>query len=118
MKKEQEARRSRRFEVEGDVHVKVLFTKSNDLKSVKAKLKNAGLGGLFIETKDLFEEGALADLSMELADGSLANTLGLIRWIKPGKGIGIEFFYGSEEERDALERYIAAWAAGEQPRDE
>ena len=53
MKKEQEARRSRRFEVEGDVHVKVLFTKSNDLKSVKAKLKNAGLGGLFIETKDL-----------------------------------------------------------------
>ena len=29
--------------------------------------------------------------------------------MKPGDGVGIEFFYATDEEREALESYLADW---------
>jgi hypothetical protein len=102
-------RRFERYSVDGDVELKVLFTRSNDVKAVKARLKNAGTGGLFVETKEEIPLGALADLNLKLEGGPLANTLGLIRYVRPGEGAGIEFFYATDEERDALETYLVLW---------
>jgi hypothetical protein len=102
-------RRFERFEVDGEVELKVILTRSTDVMEVKARLKNAGTGGLFVETKDDVPVGALADLNLRLEGGPLANTLGLIRYVKKGEGAGIEFFYATDEERDALERYLDAW---------
>lgn len=104
-----EDRRSTRYEVEGDVCLRVLFTRSNDLKEVRGRLVNAGPGGLFIETADAIEPGALADLDLQLDGERLANTLGLVRWVKPGEGAGIEFFYGTDEEKAAIEGYLVGW---------
>ena len=102
-------RRFERFEVDGEVELKVIFTRSDDVKEVKARLKNAGTGGLFVETKEEVPIGALADLNLRLEGGPLANTLGLIRYVRKGEGAGIEFFYATDEERDALQGYLDAW---------
>jgi len=107
-----------RFEVDGEVVLKVLYTRSSDVKEVRARLKNAGTGGLFIETKEEIPEGALADLDLRLEGAPLANTLGLIRWHKPGEGVGIEFFYATDEERDALQEYLACWGKRRKSRDD
>lgn len=102
-------RRFERYEVDGEVDLRVLLTRSDDVREVKARLKNAGPGGLFVETKDEVPVGALADLNLRLEGGSLANTLGLIRYVRPGEGCGIEFFYATDEERLALESYLKNW---------
>lgn len=105
-------RRFERYDVDGEVELKVLFTKSHDVKAVKARLKNAGTGGLFVETKEEIPPGALTDLNLRLDGKPLANTLGIVRWYRAGEGAGIEFFYATEEERDALESYLLDWLKG------
>ena len=102
-------RRFERYEVDGEVDLRVLFTRSPDVKEVKARLINAGNGGLFVETGEELPAGAIADLNIHLEGAELANTMGLVRWLKPGKGAGIEFFYATEEERDALVEYLTGW---------
>lgn len=102
-------RREHRYEVEGEVVLKVLFTRSDDVLEVRGRLRNVGSGGLYVETDQEVPPGALADLDLRLEGRPLANTLGLIRWIKPGKGAGVEFFYATEEERVALESYLSDW---------
>ncbi|RME03306.1 MAG: hypothetical protein D6805_06995 [Planctomycetota bacterium] len=94
-------RESQRYDFDGEVRVKILFTPSDNLKEVEARIGNVSSGGLFIRTDEEFEEGALADLDFKLPDKLPANTLGLIKWVKPG-GIGIEFFYATEEEKNAI----------------
>lgn len=95
-------RESQRYEFQGDVKIKILFTPSESLKEVEGKIVNVSAGGLFIKTNEEFEEGALADLGFKLPDNLPANTLGLIKWTKPKEGIGIEFFYATEEEKQAI----------------
>ena len=112
MDKSVNERRFDRWEVDGEVDLRVIFTRSDDVKEVKARLINAGPGGLYVETKDELPAGALADLDIHLEGANLANTMGLIRWRKPGEGAGIEFFYATEEERDALTAYIDGWLSG------
>lgn len=102
-------RRFQRFDVEGEVELRVILTRSPDVMEVKARLKNAGPGGLFVETKEELPKGALADLNLRLEGRPLANTLGLVRWMRPGEGAGIEFFYATDEERDALQAYLQEW---------
>jgi len=109
-------RNTNRFEVRGDVTLKVLMTKTEDIQEVQARLINAGPGGLYIETADTLPEGALATLDIRLEGGSLANTLGLIKWVTPGKGGGIEFFYSTEEERDALLASLESWKERHTPK--
>jgi hypothetical protein len=104
-------RRERRYEVEGEVVLKVLFTRSDDVKEIRAKLVNFGPGGIFVETAEEVPPGALAELDLKLEGQPLANTMGLVRWLKPGRGVGLEFFYSTDEERDALERYLEEWLA-------
>ncbi len=102
-------RRQARFEVEGEVRLKVFFTRTDDVKEISARLRNVSPGGIFVETPEEIPPGLLADLDLRLDGAPLANTLGLVRWWKPGEGVGIEFFYGTEEEKEALDRYLAEW---------
>src|SRR5438105_1040365 len=88
-----EDRRQIRYEVEGEVFLKVLFTKTADMKEVRARLRNVCAGGIYIETEETIPMGALADLELKLEGKPLANTLGLVRWFRPGEGVGIEFLY-------------------------
>jgi hypothetical protein len=104
-----EDRRKVRHEVQGEVQVRVLFTKTANLKEVRARLRNFGTGGIYVETSEEIPPGALADLDLKLEGRPLANTLGLVRWYRPGEGVGIEFLYGTDEERDALEAYLDEW---------
>jgi hypothetical protein len=102
-------RRATRFEVDGEVRLKVFFTRTDDVREISARLKNVSPGGIFVETTEEIPPGVLADLDLRLEGAPLANTLGLVRWWKPGEGVGIEFFYATEEERDALDALLADW---------
>ena len=102
-------RRNERFEVDGDVTLKVLMTRTDDVREVRARLVNAGAGGLFVRTDSDVPVGALAELDIQLDGRPLANTLGLVSWHQPGEGAGIEFFYTTDEERDAIVRYLEQW---------
>ena len=100
----QEQRDAKRIEIEGEVELKILFTRSDELKEVHGQLSNISDGGVYIQTKDPIEEGALADLKFKI-DGpgrKTNNPLGLVRWVENGKGVGIEFFYGSEQEKEEI----------------
>jgi hypothetical protein len=104
-------RRETRYEVEGEVELKVLFMRSEEMKEVRARLRNFGPGGIYAETEEDIPPGALAELNLKLEGRPLANTMGLVRWLRPGKGVGIEFFYSTDEEREALESYLSEWLA-------
>lgn len=108
--KHYDERGAERFDVEGDVTLKVYMTRADDVREVRATLVNAGVGGLYIHMQDTdLPLGALADLEIRLEGGPLQTTLGLVRWLEPGKGAGIEFFYSTDEERDALDHYLRQW---------
>ncbi len=102
-------RANERFEVDGEVTLRVLMTRSDDVKQIRARVRDVGLGGIYVETDADIPPGALADLDLRLDGRPLANTMGLVRWLKPGKGAGIEFFYATDEERDALRAYLEGW---------
>lgn len=105
----QEQRDAKRIEIEGEVELKILFTRSDELKEVRGQLANISDGGVFVETKDPIEEGALADLKFKLEGQGrhASNPLGLVRWVENGKGVGIEFFYGSEQEKEEIKAALA-----------
>jgi hypothetical protein len=106
-------RREERLEVNGEVDLKIYLTRADaaEVREVKGRLVNVSDGGLYIETDETdLPLGALTDLKISL-EGQLADTVGLIRWLEPGKGAGIEFFYSTDEERDALRDYLRRWTA-------
>ncbi|MBI4575444.1 MAG: PilZ domain-containing protein [Planctomycetes bacterium] len=96
-------RENERVEISGEVDIKILFTRSEQLREIKAQMKNISAGGLFAQTGEPVEEGALADLRFSVGEPAAgANPLGLVKWVEEGKGLGIEFFYGSEEEKEEI----------------
>ena len=101
----EEKRVDPRLRVNGDCDMKVLFTRREPraarARMVKARVLNVSRGGLCLQTGEPFQEGDLADCQFRLHDGSKASSLGLVKWRDPRRGVGIEFFHGSEEERDA-----------------
>ncbi len=101
----EEKRVDPRLWVNGECDMKVLFTRSEprlaQARQVKARVLNVSQGGLCLQTGEPFQEGDLADCSFRLHDGSRASSLGLVKWQDPRRGVGIEFFHGSEEERDS-----------------
>ncbi len=99
-------RENQRIEFQGNIKLRVLFTKSNQLKEIDANIVNVSEGGVYIETPEDLEEGALADLKFKLATSLRKNPLGLVKWVKPGKGVGIEFFYSSQEEKEEIKREL------------
>ena len=104
-------RRHERYEASGEVELRIVYTHTTDVTAVRARLVNAGKGGLFLETEAEIPPGVLADLDVRLEGIELSNTLGLVRWTKPGAGVGVEFFYATDEEKTALEARIAEWLA-------
>lgn len=115
-----DGRESERFEVDGDVTLRVYLTRTDDVCEVHATLVNAGMGGLLIRTDAASGElpvGALADLEIQLDGAPLQHVLGLVRWVDDGrKDAGIEFFYSTDEERDALEYSLRDWHRRHAPR--
>lgn len=111
--KQYDTRGGERFDVQGEVTLRVYLTRTNDVREVRARLVNLGVGGLYVEALDnTLPIGALADLEIQL-DGCLATTtLGLVRWYENGKGAGIEFFYSTDADRDALHHYLLEWQCG------
>jgi hypothetical protein len=109
-------RRHERFEAVGQVELRIVYTQAADVRAVKARLHDLGMGGLMAETSEEVPPGVLADLDIRLEGKELQNTLGLVRWSAPGRGVGIEFFYATDEEKAALERYIADWLAARERR--
>jgi len=103
-----DGRRSERLVVEGDVTLRVYLTRTDNVREVEAKLVNAGVGGLYVRAEDCdLPLGSLADLEIRLDGALLAASLCLVRWVEPeGRGIGLEFFYSTDEERDALRLYL------------
>ena len=106
----QEKRFCPRYEVAGECDVKVLYTGSNPkdtrIRTLKAQIKNASVGGLYLEMKEPLREGDLTDCKFHVGPMVNSSSLGLVKWNNAGKGIGIEFFHGSEEERDRLQRNV------------
>ena len=101
----EEKRVDPRMRVSGECDMKVLFCRKDpramQVRMVKARVLNLSQGGLCLQTQEPFQEGDLADCDFRLHDGSQATSLGLVKWRDPRRGIGIEFFHGSEEQRDA-----------------
>lgn len=104
-------RRHVRHDASGVVDLRIILTHAPDVRQVRARLRNAGRGGLYVETAEEIPPGVLADLDIRLEGEALANTLGLVRWCKPGDGVGIEFFYATDDEKVALEARIDDWLA-------
>ena len=104
-------RQAMRLDADGEVRLRQIFTRGAAPKEVRGLIRNVSATGLCITPESPVEVGTLADLELQLDGQPLAHTLGLIRWADPATGVGIEFFYGTEEERDALQHYILAWAA-------
>ncbi|MCZ6688196.1 MAG: PilZ domain-containing protein [Planctomycetota bacterium] len=106
----QEKRFCPRYEVEGECDVKILYTgsdpKNMQVRILKAQIKNASVGGLYLEMKEPLREGDLTDCKFQVGPVENSSSLGLVKWNDAGKGMGIEFFYGSEEERDRLQRNV------------
>ncbi len=61
---------------------------------------------LYLEMKEPLREGDLTDCKFQVGPVENSSSLGLVKWNDAGKGMGIEFFYGSEEERDRLQRNV------------
>jgi hypothetical protein len=93
----------------GDVRLKVLYTKSNDLREARARIRTISDEGLFLETRELFEVNALLDLDIHITEDIHVNILGVIIGSRPDEGIGVEFFPGSEEEALELKRKLGRW---------
>lgn len=102
-------RRVNRIDIDAPVLLKVFMTQTDDVQTVRGRLRDIGLGGLYVETETELPEGALADLDLELAGKKMESAVGLVRWYKPGVGAGIEFFYTTDEERDEVETVVAEW---------
>ena len=103
-------RHAERIDVDGDIRLRVYLTRRDDVQEVRAHLVNVSAGGLCIDRTDAdLPLGALADLELWLEGAPLANTLALIRWIKPGRAAGLEFFYATDEERTAFLYYLELW---------
>ena len=106
----QEKRFCPRYEVEGECDVKILYTgtdsKNTRVRILKAQIKNASVGGLYLEMKEPLREGDLTDCKFHVGPAENSSSLGLVKWNNVGKGMGIEFFHGSEEEKDRLERNV------------
>jgi hypothetical protein len=100
----EEKRCDPRFRVSGECAMKVLFSRRDPrairTRKVRAQVKNVSQGGVCLVTREPFQEGDLADCVISLGDGASASSLGLVKWHTPGRGVGIEFFYGSDAERD------------------
>ena len=59
-------RRHERFEADGEVILRVLLTRCDDVASIRARVRDVGLGGLYVETEADIPPGALADLELRL----------------------------------------------------
>ena len=103
-------RLSPRYRVHGECSLKIIYQRDNprslESRTLKATIKNASEGGLCLETKGVFREGDLADCNFKLGGKLKSSTLGLVKWHAPGKGVGIEFFHGSEDDRDNLQKDV------------
>ena len=71
----------------------------------QGKLTDLSLGGCYVETESPFPEGALLDLCLKAAEME-CHAEGLVRVMHPGLGMGIEFAWRTNEQREKVREFI------------
>ncbi len=71
----------------------------------QGKLTDLSLGGCYVETESPFPEGALLDLCLKAAEME-CHAEGLVRVMHPGLGMGIEFPWRTNEQREKVREFI------------
>lgn len=75
----------------------------------RAVIANVGNGGIRVRTTHPIPEGTLTDFTFRLPGRTHpTRLLGLVRWSRPRRGAGIEFFYSTDVERNRIIRSLAA----------
>jgi uncharacterized protein (TIGR02266 family) len=79
------------------------------------KIRNVSIGGVFIETSALYEQGTVVDFEFVVPGRSdVVHAQGVVRWVNKGgrqdqtEGIGVEFLKVATPHREALTQYIRA----------
>ena len=73
-----------------------------------SRLGTVGLGGLFLKTKEPLPEGCAVDLMVRVSSGNDVRAKAIVRNVKPGKGMGVEFMKMSGEDRSRLNKFLNA----------
>ncbi len=71
----------------------------------QGKLTDLSLGGCYVETESPFPERALLDLCLKAAEMG-CHAEGLVRVMHPGFGMGIEFPWRTNEQREKVREFI------------
>ena len=71
----------------------------------QGKLTDLSLGACYVETESPFPEGALLDLCLKAAEME-CHAEGLVRVMHPGLGMGIEFPWRTNEQREKVREFI------------
>lgn len=96
----------RRRHPRDDLAINVKLSEHNRLLSGPAE--NLSVGGVFVGTPRPFELGTLLHVVCELPDGGQVKTEGVVSWVRDSQGhkvagMGVEFLFLSEEDRETLE---------------
>ena len=70
------------------------------------RLSNLGLGGAFLEVDAGFAMGSILNLRFPIESAFVTATV-IVRSVRLGQGIGVEFLDLSPESRDVLEAFMA-----------
>jgi len=86
----------------------------SDGKTIASRLENVGLGGLYLHTANPAKEGTMIDVVLDLPTGQVY-TRAKVRYSMPAKGMGLQFFQMTPEDRAKLHRYLATPEASTKP---
>ena len=70
-----------------------------------SRVQDLGLGGLFLSTPKPLSLNSTIDLIFELSTGQVRGRA-VVRYVKPGKGMGVEFVEMGAEDRWRLEEFL------------
>ncbi len=79
----------------------------SDGKTMASRLENVGLGGLYLHTANPAHEDTMIDVVFDLPTGQVY-ARAKVRYSMPTKGMGLQFFQMTPEDRAKLHRYLAA----------
>jgi hypothetical protein len=79
----------------------------SDGKTIASRLENVGLGGLYLHAANPAKEDTMIDVVLDLPTGQVY-ARAKVRYSMPAKGMGLQFFQMTPEDRAKLHRYLAA----------
>ena len=73
-----------------------------------SRLGVVGLGGLFLKTPNPLAVGSTVELLFDVAKSNEVRARGIVRNVKPGKGMGLKFVHMATEDRSRLNQFLKA----------